>query len=208
MKTHVFGCSLSEQIAWPNNFVVHALGAGDNTTMCRRYQDAFLNKLSPNDNILWEVTYPNRLGFRLSPEHHFYQTYKHDKTFRFHKSEPNIIDNQHHIDYVAFNKDWYETNYYVANINQELQNLLFHLIIANKNNNLLVWFADYNMMDTETFNKFIVVLKNNNIKYIEPETSIMTWVKNKNYPLADDGMHPQDDAYIEYRDTILLPNVK
>ena len=207
MKTHVFGCSLSHGIDWPEDFVVHAVEAGDNTTMCRRYQDIFFSDLSSSDNILWEVTYPNRLGFRLEPTHHFYESNSNNKDMWFHTALPNILDKQSHIDYVNFNKDWYETYYFCANINQELQNLLYHIVSASKNNFVYVWFAQADLMDVELLENFLSVLEKHNIKYLHPNKGIMTWAKENAYPFAPDG-HPTKLAYDTYRDKYLIPYVK
>ena len=75
-----FGCSLTKD-NWPSNLAKNigfscinaAVGAGDNLTQIKRFTDLFLNdSISENDYVIWEITYLNRLGFRLSPDHHFY----------------------------------------------------------------------------------------------------------------------------------------
>ena len=103
---HTFGCSLTatevshwtKRLAEDLNYRINncAVPAGDNLTQCRRFKDLVLrNKVQKGDYILWEVTYLNRLGFRLSQDHNFYLDNKDnpDVNHNFHTHLPNLIDN-------------------------------------------------------------------------------------------------------------------
>tara|TARA_R100000388_G_scaffold85994_1_gene65260 strand:+ start:105 stop:761 length:657 start_codon:yes stop_codon:yes gene_type:complete len=211
---HIFGCSLSHGILWSEcfdhtqQFKIHAVPAGDNTTQYRRFQDCVLNNTIQHDDcIIWQVTYPNRLGFRLSPQHDFYQAHKDDDTVKhnFHSIEPNILDKSNHVDYVAFNEKWYETFYYAENINQELQSLLFHMLIAKQKvkNKILVWFAQSDM--TDIIDDITGFLKQHAIKFIDKSNSIIDWTKRNNLPMDKKDLHPTIQSYNMYVNQIIKP---
>jgi len=212
MKYHVFGCSLSHGIWWDQfidaEFNVQAIPAGDNTTQCRRFQDEVLdNKISNMDFVIWQVTYPSRLGFRLRPGHHFIKTNPGHNNF--HQANRNLLDNQSHVDYVAFNEEWYKTFYQVENINQELQNLLFHLKMAANitKGKLLVWFAQHDMMARDESKNFVSWLQKEQIEYVEPAQSIMTWCKTAKKQMDEDQLHPTPESYKIYVKNILEPKI-
>ena len=215
MKIHVFGCSLSHGIWWDkfikeHQFNVNAIPAGDNTTQSRRFQDLVVNNgLHKNDFVLWQVTYPGRMGFRLSPDHHFVKKNmgKSDVAKNLHKAHyKNLLDETVHLDYVAFNKEWYNTFYFVENVNQELQQLLYNINIANKitNGKTLVWFAQADMFTDKTDIKFTNVLSHNNIDQLPLKDSIMTWAKDKNVEMDKESLHPSPMSYKLYVDTKFL----
>ena len=218
MKIHVFGCSLSHGIWWDKfmneyQFNVHAIPAGDNTTQCRRFQDLVINDgLHEDDFVLWQVTYPGRMGFRLSPEHHFVKRNmsKPDVAKNLHKAHyKNLLDDTVHLDYVAFNKEWYNTFYFVENVNQDLQQLLYNIKIANKitNGKILVWFAQADMFTDNTDVKFIDVLSQNSINQLPLNDSIMTWAKDNNVDMDKESLHPSPMSYKMYVDTKLKPKI-
>lgn len=217
-----FGCSLTKD-SWPSNLAKNigfscinaAVGAGDNLTQIKRFTDLFLNdSISENDYVIWEITYLNRLGFRLSPDHHFYIKNKDNNIVNrnFHKFNKNILDDSYHIDYVAFNKEWHETNWYVQNINQMLIELLFVLKLINHitKGKLLVWFAQNNIFEsTNVEEKFISYLDKNKIEHLDyKKESLMSWVIDNNYSLSGDNMHPSQDVYNLYYKTFILPRIK
>ena len=220
---HTFGCSLTASTKWPNalaqrcNYQInnHAVPAGDNMTQIRRFKNLILHKkINEDDFIIWEITYLLRLGFRLPPDHHFTtRNFNNtDITKNFHTHLPNIIDNQLHIDYVAFNKDWYDVNWYVQNINETLSELLYCFIIAKTivKDNLVIWFAENNIFENEEQKKnFLVYLDDNGIRYLDYNNeSLMSWVKKNNYELATDLLHPTEEIYNLYANTFLFPKIK
>jgi len=219
---HTFGCSLTASTTWPKDLANktgyqiknHAVPAGDNITQVRRFKNLMLhNQVKENDYIIWEVTYLNRLGFRLPPDHRFYQNNKDNKEVKhnFHTHLSNILDDQFHIDYVAFNQEWYLTNWYVQNISEMLSDLLFSFKIANEatNGNLIVWFAQNNIFENEkTESNFIKYLKDKKIKHLDYKTqSMMSWVHENNYELAVDKLHPSPKIYKLYCETFLYPKL-
>lgn len=219
---HTFGCSLTASTMWPKKLANkigyqirnHAVPAGDNITQVRRFKNLILHdQIKENDYMIWEVTYLNRLGFRLSPDHHFYKNNKDNKKVKhnFHTHLANILDNQCHIDYVSFNQEWYETNWYVQNINEMLSDLLFSFEIACNvtSGNLLVWFAQNNIFEDQTTeDNFIKYLKNKNIKHLDYKTqSMMSWVEENNYELDKDKMHPSSKIYDLYSETFFYPKL-
>ena len=221
-KLYSFGCSLTAN-GWPEKLSKHigfhcvnvAVGAGDNLTQIRRFKDLFLNNsISKNDYVIWEITYLDRLGFRLSSDHHFYLRNKDNNAinFNFHKFNKNMLDDSYHIDYVSFNKEWYETNWYVKNVNQMLTELLFALILANQltEGKLLIWFAQNNIFESYKIEeKFISCLDKNKIEHLDyKKESLMSWVYDNNYSLASDKMHPTDNVYELYYETFILPRIK
>jgi len=218
MKIHVFGCSLSHGIWWDKfmpeyKFNINAVPAGDNTTQSRRFQDLVINdQLDENDFVLWQVTYPGRMGFRLSPEHHFIKKNinKSDVVKNLHKAHyKNLLDDTTHLDYVAFNKEWYNTFYFVENVNQELQQLLYNINIANKmtSGKTLVWFAQADMFTDNRDIKFTNVLSHNNIDQLPLKDSIMTWAKENNVDMDKESLHPSPMSYKLYVDTKLKPKI-
>ena len=219
---HTFGCSLTASTDWPNmlarktgyKIANHAVPAGDNMTQVRRFKDLVLHhKIKEEDHIIWEITYLDRLGFRLSPDHHFFLNNKDNKIVKhnFHTHLTNILDNQLHQDYVAFNEEWYDTNWYVQNINEMLTDILFACKIGNNltKGKVLVWFAQNNIFEDQTIeSKFINYLDSNNIKHLDYEKqSMMSWVNENNYELADDKMHPSQKIYELYCETFLYPKI-
>jgi len=215
---HVFGCSLSHGIMWDHHFdhkekfKIHAVPAGDNTTQCRRFQDCVLHdSIHADDTILWQVTYPSRMGFRLANDHHFYKINKENKDVKhnFHVAETNILDGTKHNDYVAFNEKWFETFYYMENINQELQSLLFHMLMAKQqtNNKMLVWFAQADMFDPKTSIEIIKFLKHNQIKFIDYSNSIMTWTKRNKLAMDNQSLHPTQESYKLYIKKVIGPAI-
>jgi hypothetical protein len=219
---HTFGCSLTASTDWPNKLAHrtgykianHAVPAGDNMTQVRRFKNLILhNKIKNTDYIIWEITYLDRSGFRLSPDHHFFLNNKDNKEVKhnFHTHLTNILDNQLHLDYVAFNKEWDDTNYYVQNINEMLTDLLFAFKTTNDltKGNVLVWFAQNNIFQDQTTElTFINYLDANNIKHLDyKKQSMMSWVNDNNYELADDKMHPHPRIYELYCETFLYPQI-
>ena len=201
---HTFGCSLTatevshwtKRLAEDLNYRINncAVPAGDNLTQCRRFKDLVLrNKVQKGDYILWEVTYLNRLGFRLSQDHNFYLDNKDnpDVNHNFHTHLPNLIDNTYHNDYVAFNEKWYNTNWQMQNINEMLTSLLYHFTVAKNlvNNNILIWFADH-IFENE-------IQQNNFIKYgFDPlETPSFEIAENIGSFLAEDDSNPMSDVF-------------
>jgi len=218
MKIHIFGCSLSHGIWWDrfvtdHQSVVYAVPAGDNTTQCRRFQDLIINdKVDENDFVLWQVTYPGRMGFRLHPRHHFVESNGHrkDVTKNLHRSVyKNILDQETHFDYVAFNKEWYNTFYYVENVNQELQSLLYNIKIADKitKKKTVVWFAQQDMFHPTVAEKFLYFLYENQIDHIPLENAIMTWAQRIKVSMDKESLHPTPISYKMYVDTILKPKI-
>ena len=218
MMIHVFGCSLSHGIWWDkfmkdHRFSVNAVPAGDNTTQCRRFQDLVINDgLHEDDFVLWQVTYPGRMGFRLNPEHHFVKKNSRDPrvTRNLHSAHyKNLLDDTTHIDYVAFNEEWYNAFYYVENVNQELQQLLYNIKIANKitKGKTLVWFAQADMFTDNTDVKFTDVLSQNNINQLPLKDSIMTWAKDNNVDMDKESLHPTAISYKMFVDEILIPKI-
>lgn len=214
MKLHIFGCSLTHGIWWDrflplHRSQVHAIPAGDNTTQTRRFQDLVLHdKLRDRDFVLWEVTYPGRMGFRLKSDHHFVLANRQDKNLHATPFK-NILDDETHLDYVAFNKEWYNTFYYIENVNQELQQLLYHIKIADQitKKKTLVWFAQQDMFEKGIDTKFIEFLDANEIDYVPMESSIMTWAKANNVAMDNESLHPTPISYKLYVDTILKPKI-
>ena len=221
---HTFGCSLTatEVSPWTKdladyiNFDLNncAVPAGDNITQCRRFQDLVLhNKINKADYILWEVTYLNRLGFRLAQDHQFYLDNKDNKdvNHNFHPHLKNLIDNQHHYDYVAFNEKWYNTNWQMQNINEMLSNLLYNFTVAKNlvGDNILIWFADHVFENKDQATNFIEFLNENNINHLDYETeSLMKWVTKNNYTLGADQMHPSKETYELFYQKYILPKIK
>jgi hypothetical protein len=222
-KIYTFGCSLTAN-SWPKNLAKSlgydlenfALGAGDNITQYRRFQDLYMNnQINKNDYFIWEVTYLNRTGFRLSPDHHFYTKNKENPKVKhnFHLSKfQNILDNKSHIDYVAFNNEWYDVVWYTQNIDQMLSELLYNLKICNEisNNNLIVWFAENNIFEFETQKKnFINFLDKQKIKHLNYESeSLMSWVKDNNYYLDQVELHPTPKIYELFVNKFIKPIIK
>jgi hypothetical protein len=218
MKIHIFGCSLSHGIWWDrfvtnHQSVVYAVPAGDNTTQCRRFQDLVVaNGISENDFVLWQVTYPGRMGFRLHPRHHFVESNGHrgEVTKNLHQTiHKNILDQEKHLDYVAFNKEWYNTFYYVENVNQELQSLLYNIKIADKitKKKTMVWFAQQDMFDHEIAQKFIGFLDVNDIDHVPLDKSIMTWAQVNKVRMDKESLHPTAISYKMFVDEILIPKI-
>ena len=211
---HTFGCSLTatevshwtKRLAEDLNYRINncAVPAGDNLTQCRRFKDLVLrNKVQKGDYILWEVTYLNRLGFRLSQDHNFYLDNKDnpDVNHNFHTHLPNLIDNTYHNDYVAFNEKWYNTNWQMQNINEMLTSLLYHFTVAKNlvNNNILIWFADHIFENEIQQNNFIKYLDRHDIKHVDYTTqSLMPWISKNGHALGVDQMHPADESYDLY----------
>ena len=214
MKLQIFGCSLSHGIWWDrflpeHNSQVHAIPAGDNTTQTRRFQDLVLNNgLGDQDLVLWEVTYPARMGFRLHPNHHFVSGNKRDRNLHS-ASYKNILDGQKHLDYVAFNKEWYDTFYYIENVNQELQQLLYNIKIADQltKKKTVVWFAQQDMFEDGIDIKFMDFLNANEIDHVPLENSIMTWAKEHKVAMDNESLHPTPISYKLYVDNILKPKI-
>ena len=217
---HTFGCSLTASTDWPDmlarkmklSLSNHAVPAGDNITQVRRFKDHVLkNEINEHDLVIWEVTYLNRLGFRLSQDHHFYTANRYNEkvNHNFHLTTKNIVDEKQHIDYVAFNKDWYDVNWYVQNIGEMLSDLLFAIKTANEmTKGCLVWFADNNIFeDRLTKENFINFLQQNQINTVGYESAIMSWTRDNNFAMAPDGMHPASDVYRRYAETILEPRL-
>lgn len=219
---HTFGCSLTASTDWPNNlandmkcyFHNHALPAGDNITQVRRFKDCVLqDKIKKEDFVVWEVTYLNRLGFRLSPDHHFFTNNRDNKkvNHNFHTDLENIVDGTHHVDYVGFNEEWYDTNWYVKNINDMLSELLYAFKIANERTmgKCLVWFAENNIFENDlTKRNFLNFLDTNSISFVDYDSfGLMSWVKDNNFDLAPDGMHPSQEVYNRFANTILKPRI-
>jgi hypothetical protein len=105
---HTFGCSLTASTEWPKNLAErmdlslfnHAVPAGDNITQIRRFKDQFLNnRIKAQDYVIWEITYLNRLGFRLSADHHFYTKHKANEKVKhnFHITSINVVDGMHPV---------------------------------------------------------------------------------------------------------------
>ena len=219
MKTHIFGCSLSHGIWWDKffpaeyQFAVNAIPAGDNTTQVRRFQDTVMNdELSEDDFVLWQVTYPGRMGFRLTQDHHFIKKNRFNSTVskNFHKVYyENLLDGKKHVDYVAFNEDWYSTFYNVENVNQELQSLIYNITIADKmtNKKTLVWFAQDDIMEDSVTIKFQELLVKNNVDHIDLQDSIMTWAKLNKVAMDKESLHPTPESYKLYVDEILKPRI-
>ena len=220
---HTFGCSLTASTNWPDklanrlglSLINHAVPAGDNLTQIRRFKDNILNnKIDRNDHVLWEITYLNRLGFRLSEDHHFFTKHKDNVKINhnFHNTSINLVDGKRHVDYVAFNEDWYDVNWYIQNVSEMLSELLYTIRIANERTQgkCLVWFAENNIFENDfTKKNFLSYLKDNAIDYIDYETSsLMSWTKENNFPLDDDGMHPASTVYEDYSQKFLQPRIK
>lgn len=213
-RLFVFGCSLSCLSVWPQilalkhnlELVNLAVPAGDNVTQCRRFIDLFLhNKISSQDIILWEVTYLDRMGFRLRPDHPFYQRSNKVKN-NLHKLETNIFDNEQHSDYVAFNHEWYDVWYYLKNEPQTLQELVFTLIMANNivHNKCLIWFAQNNLFEDNHAEIFCKMLNEHDVCHLDYETeSMMSWLHSNNLPLGPDNMHPTEAVYKQYVDKFI-----
>jgi len=218
---HTFGCSLTASTDWPKNladelgYILHNHGvpAGDNTTQVRRFKDCILNQsVNAKDLVIWEVTYLNRLGFRLSPDHHFFTRNRDNKdvNINFHTSSKNIVDGEMHVDYVAFNKDWYDVNWHVQNVGEMLTDLLFCLKIANEKTygGCLVWFAENNIFeDNNTKDRFLAFLKNEKINMVDYDLGLMNWTRENNYDLAPDGMHPAPEIYNLYAEKVIKPRI-
>lgn len=219
---HTFGCSLTASTDWPDNLAKnmkyqihnHALPAGDNMTQVRRFKDCVLqDRIKKDDFVLWEITYLNRLGFRLSRDHHFFTSNKDNEkvNFNFHTDLKNIVDETQHVDYVAFNEEWYNANWYVQNINEMLSELLFAIKIANERTmgKCLVWFAENNIFENKITRKnFLNFLNDNKIRFVDYDSlGLMSWVKDNNFDLDIDGMHPTPKVYNHFATTILKPNM-
>lgn len=218
---HTFGCSLTASTDWPDNLANntgyqihnHALPAGDNMTQVRRFKDCVLqDRIKKNDFVVWEITYLNRLGFRLSPDHHFFTRNRDNKdvNINFHKSSKNIVDGEMHIDYVAFNEDWYDVNWHVQNVNEMLTDLLFCFNIANEitHGGCLIWFADNNILeDNKTKENFMTFLRTKKINMVDYDLGLMNWTRENNYNLSPDGMHPAPEIYNLYADTVIKPRI-
>ena len=218
---HTFGCSLTASTDWPKNLAEqlgrklknHGVPAGDNTTQVRRFKDCILNQsVDAQDLVIWEVTYLNRLGFRLSPDHHFFTRNRDNKdvNINFHRSSKNIVDNEMHIDYVSFNEDWYDVNWHVQNVSEMLTDLLFCFKIANETTRggCLVWFAENNIFeDNNTKDNFMAFLRNKKINMVDYDLGLMNWTRGNNYNLAPDGMHPASEIYNLYAETVIKPRI-
>lgn len=218
---HTFGCSLTASTDWPKNLAKqlghklqnHGVPAGDNTTQVRRFKDCILNQsVDAQDLVIWEVTYLNRLGFRLSPDHHFFTRNKDNEevNINFHKSSKNIVDGEMHIDYVAFNEDWYDVNWHVQNVGEMLTDLLFCFKIANEKTHggCLVWFADNNIFeDKHSKDNFMAFLTSEKIKIVDYDLGLMNWTRENNHNLGPDGMHPAPEIYNLYAQTIIKPRI-
>ena len=218
MKIHIFGCSLSHGIWWDrflldHRSIVYAVPAGDNTTQCRRFQDLVVaNGISENDFVLWQVTYPGRMGFRLHPDHHFVKSNNHKLSVskNLHRTiEPNVLDQKKYFDYVAFNEEWYNIFYYVENVNQELQTLPYNIKIADKitKKKTIVWFAQQDMFDRTIAQNFVNFLNHNNIDHVLLENSIMTWANRNKVSMDKESLHPTPISYKLYVDDILKPKI-
>lgn len=222
MRTlHTFGCSLTASTGWPNNLARqlgyrshnHGVPGGDNVTQIRRFKDnVLLKNMHEEDLVVWEVTYLNRLGFRLSHDHHFYTANKDNSEINhnFHMTQKNIVDHKQHIDYVSFNEDWYDVNWYVQNVGDMLTDLLFAIKISNDitDHGCLVWFADNNIFeDNTTRNNFMDYLKDQQVKTVDYDLSLMNWVRQNKYALAPDGMHPSPEVYNLYAEKVLKPRI-
>jgi hypothetical protein len=215
----VFGCSLSHSSSWPQtlakkfdlDLVNCAVPAGDNVTQCRRFIDLFLQDCIKNEDIIiWEITYLDRMGFRLRPNHPFYNNADKVK-HNLHSFKPNLFDNNTHSDYVAFNHEWYDVWYYLKNTTQTLQELIFTLTTANKivDNKCLVWFAQNNLFDDDQDKVFCKLLDKNNIQHLDYYTqSMISWIKQHNLPLAADKMHPTEAVYQKFIETFVEDYVK
>ena len=218
-KLFIFGCSLSHSSLWPQTLskkfdlelVNLALPAGDNLTQCRRFIDLFLNDIiTPNDIIIWEITYLDRMGFRLRPNHHFYKN-SHNVEHNLHSFQKNLFDNVKHYDYVAFNHEWYDVWYYLKNTTQTLQEIVFTLTMANKivNNKCLIWFAQNNIFEDDQGEIFCNLLDKNNICHLNYNTqSIMSWVNDNGLPLAHDKMHPTEIVYQRFVETFIESHMR
>lgn len=218
-RLFVFGCSLSCLSVWPQilalkhnlELVNLAVPAGDNVTQCRRFIDLFLhNKISSHDIILWEITYLNRMGFRLRPDHPFYQRANKVK-HNLHTFETNLFDNERHPDYVAFNHEWYDTWYYLKNEPQTLQEIIFTLIMANNfvQKKCLIWFAQNNLFEHDQDKIFCNLLDTHNICHLDYKTqSLMSWLHTNNLPLAADNMHPTEGVYQQFVNTFINDHIK
>jgi hypothetical protein len=218
-KLFTLGCSLTYSSQWPENLAKKynlelkklAVPAGDNVTQCRRFIDLFLrDQVNNEDIILWQITYLDRMGFRLSPDHHFLE-YTNGIKHHLHTFETNLFDSKKHLDYVPFNHEWYEVWYYLKNQTQTLQELLFTLIIANQKvaNKCLIWFAQDNLFIDNHEKTFCSMLDKHDISHLDYDTeSLMSWVYRNSYPLAKDGMHPTETIYQKYVETFLEEYVK
>jgi hypothetical protein len=216
---YTFGCSLTHSSNWPvklankleMNLINVAVPAGDNITQCRRFIDLFLHgKIKQDDIILWEITYLDRMGFRLHKDHHFLTRSK-NVVHNLHTFETNIFDDTKHLDYVAFNHEWYETWYYSKNITQLLQELIFVLVIANQlvNNKCLLWFAQNNLFENNQDKEFCSTLDKHNILHLDYQTqSLMSWVQENGLPLAEDGMHPTESVYDKFVEKFIEQPIK
>ena len=216
----VFGCSLSYSTNWPKrlaekfnlDLVKVAVPAGDNVTQCRRFIDLLLqDKINFDDVIIWEITYLDRMGFRLRPDHPFLENSK--KVQRnLHSFEHNLFDSHKHLDYVAFNSEWYDTWYYVKNTTQTLSEIVFTLIMANQTvrNKCLIWFAQNNLFDENQDKTFCNLLDKNNILHLDYNTqSLMSWVYQNSLPLSPlDNMHPTEPVYQQFVETFIEPHIK
>lgn len=218
-KLFVFGCSLTHSSSWSTNLakklgldlVNLAVPAGDNTSQCRRFIDLFLhNKINYDDIILWEVTYIDRMSFRLAPDHHFLNDSK-SVTHNLHTLENNLFDGNKHADYVAFNHKWYETWYYIKNTTQMLQELVFTLIMANQlvNNKCLIWFAQNNLFENNQEKIFCDLLNKHNVLHLDYKTqSLMSWIHQNSLPLAADKMHPTEPGYQTFVEKFIEDPIK
>ena len=134
-----------------------------------------------------------------------------DVNHNFHPHLKNLIDKQHHYDYVAFNEKWYNTNWQMQNINEMLSNLLYNFTVAKNlvGDNILIWFADHVFENKGQATNFIEFLNENNINHLNYETeSLMKWVTKNNYTLGADQMHPSKETYELFYQKYILPKIK
>lgn len=209
-KLVVFGCSLSSlgnNESWsdkvaealPVHFINYAVASSSNQLQMKRFQEFILtNTVSDNDIILWQITGYERTHVRAK------NPIVKNKDALI-KTSPNHFDGIERCDTLSHSGITYK--FMDENdAEQRLEELLFHLVSANKfTKKLLVIFGWDEVMPEDYMIKFKQVLTQKNIQF--ENMSIVTWAKQNNFSFPD-GYHPGKEAYKSFANDIVLPKLK
>lgn len=214
------GCSVTQHVGWAKSLadsmkislINLAQSSGSNALQQFRFQELiFSDNITSNDIIIWQVTGTERSYLRKPANPAFLKQKKIENKNTSHARaiihSTNIFDKKERIDFLSHSNFSQRYNYGdILDLEQNFEDLLFYIISAKKMTpNVFVVYGWRSVVSENYKSIFEEQLSKHNIKmFKEP---IVDWcIKNK-LKLLDDS-HPKQEAYQEYCNNYMYPQLK
>lgn len=219
-KIITLGCSFSafgHLKTWPERIVEHfsnvfekvdlinlALPASSNQLQILRLQEYIVyDNITPEDIVIWQITATIR-GHQRFKNNEGKRNKDLTTPTAFYTGSTNYFDKKNRLDYLC---------HHPVSLNMQvdepeiLQQLLYNLKVLKKFTNKVMVIKGWEGVIPEEYLKdFYLFLDKHNISFIDQ--SIMSHNIENNYPVAEDKMHPSEEAYISFTDSKIIPLIK